>query len=449
MNIEKNKKLRTLLNLVIITFVFLFAFLYIAPFGSISYYKDFSKNTNRFFSKGNIYKLSPVDRIFDKNKIISDPVYFYLKTFRNFEKAKLGVSYRVVSNNEKLEDIKVGVLLDKDNWNYRLYPIYNNYLNNYLEKYYIQEHDELVFLQKEKTHEDLNVFLSKNDFSSLLLYNYNLQNNYIIENYDYSGDILETPYIKGSHIFYTYIKEGPLKVEFGFKDFADTGASVYVYSEDNLIFSDIISDKIEIDYLPEGVYKVEIKAPDSLVFSLGVYSDRLIFLNKLNLYNNIDGFNFYSNRGNFRIKFLEASCLGDILINGELFVFDQILKQYNININESGLSEIRSRACSFLIENNGIFAFTKESMFDPFLNRLETGVIIDNFDYIIANYSRPEKNNDYYFSEVEIDLKGIKREKDEYQFIISAPFIEKGEYIEINNIKIELSGRSIFDKLRR
>jgi hypothetical protein len=445
---NRSKKLRFFLNLVIIAFVFLFAFLYIAPFGNISYHKDFSKDGNRFFSRGNIYKLSPAERIIDDNKMIFDPVYFYLNTFRKFNSAKVNIRYKVVSDNKGLEDIKLGVLLDRDNWNYKLYSIYNNYLNKYIDNYYTQEDEGSVFLQKEKEYEDLKSFIDDKNFSSLLLYNYNLKNDYVIDDYSYGGNHLDIPALKGSHSFYTYIKNHPLKIDFNILE-AGENFDIFVYSEDVLIFSDSLDSNLEnyslnLDDLPEGTYKVELKSNSSLVFETRAYLDKLILLNKLNLYNNSEGFNFYSNKKNFRIKFLEAAYLGDIEINGDVFGFDQILKQYNIDIKGDGLSEIKSDACSFLIENNGVFSFTRDSMFNPFLSYLEEGVNIDSFNYIIADYTKPEKKDAYYSSEVNIDLTNALRNEGEYQFIISAPFLEKEEYIEIKSIDIELFWKNHF-----
>jgi len=63
----------------------------------------------------------------------------------------------------------------------------------------------------------------------------------------------------------------------------------------------------------------------------------------------------------------------------------------------------------------------------------------------------PKEKGNFYVSTLDIDLKGAYREKNEYRFIISAPFLrgdKPDEYLLIKNIKIELRGKSIFEKIK-
>ncbi|MDA3803032.1 MAG: hypothetical protein PF488_04060, partial [Patescibacteria group bacterium] len=55
------------------------------------------------------------------------------------------------------------------------------------------------------------------------------------------------------------------------------------------------------------------------------------------------------------------------------------------------------------------------------------------------------------------DIKGLKREENKYNFVISIPGLELNEdllddnyknYIEIEEIEVEFSGKSIIEKIR-
>lgn len=469
MNI-KIKKLKLFLNLVLLFFLFFFVFLYIAPFGNISYKKDFQKKINNIFlAKGHIYKLGPADRVHNKNKIIAEPAYFYLRTPRSFDSARLKIKYKISEKslaNGRLINVQAGVLLNKDSWSYSLGPIYNNALNLAIEDWAYDKEGDTVFLQKDKKFENLDNFLNKKDFSSLAVYNYKLSNNYLIDKYTKKEDYsFSTPSLLGSHVFYTYLKDENLKFDFLFENIDKNNKNnldIFVYSENNIIFSKSFDSgqfkdgkslnfSLDLPYLPEGVYRVEIRANNSFIIkSIKSYLDKISFLNKVSLYNTSNGFQVFSNKSNFKIKVLDAQCLGQISINNQSFLLDEIYRQFSLDLPFQEFNSIKSNSCGLLIENNGLFSFEKESLFNPLISSIESLVDLDSFSFIIANYDPPKREGEYYFSELDIDLKNAWREDDEYRFIISAPFLnglDLNEYLEIKEIEIKLSGKSLKTKI--
>lgn len=429
------------------------SYFYIVPGGKITYSYDFSKGYyNLLGGKGFIHKLGPSERIADKNKIIADPAYFYARAPRNFSTAKVKLSYGLSSQvleKNNIFDVQVGVLVDKDNWRYQLQPIFNSFLDNIPSGWCSEEVDDLYFLLREPCDITFDDFMAEDDFSSTAFYNYSVPYNYIIPSYSpWSDDnYIEVSNIKGSYSFYTYIKSEDLKIDFNFSDF-NRNLAIFVYFQDSLIFSQYVD---EVDYilnvadLPEGAYRVEVRADDSLITEkLTSSNSKLVFINKIWLTDQEDEIIVFSNKDNFRFKAWDNNSLGDVYINNELLLIDRIYQQFNFKINEAGdLNMISSGLSGMLVENNGLFSFSEDSFFDPVLKRLDSSLNLDNIDYILARYSQ---------GEVVLDLSSAFRDKDGYHFIISAPFLDKlsdDEYIEIKKIEISLQGGSLSEKIKR
>jgi hypothetical protein len=443
--------------------VVILSFLYFLPFGEISYEHDFSESRyNLLGGQGFFHNLGPKERVKEKNKIMGDPAYFYLRAFRNFNSADLKIKYSFSDDLLKNDylDFKIGVLVDKDNWRYKMYPVYNKTLNDLSETWDLRENDGLLFLQKEKVFDDYLSFLDQADFSRTAFYNYNINHNYIIPDYEKSNEdeklIIEG--LRGSYSFFTYIKDENLKIDFSFYSLKPEKEKpyIYVYQQDNLIFNDEIDTEEELELniadLSEGFYRVEIQASEDLISEkIETPLSKLAFLNRMWLFDQKEGFNLFSNQNDFRIKAFNSACLDDVVINEEKFSLDRIYQQVNLNIDGNDLNKISSESCGLLIENNGVFAFSRDSFFDPRLASLNDDTRLNNLDFILADYHPSKKKKEFYTSEIEIDLSEAFKEDGSYQFIISAPslkYLEPDKYIEIHSIEMCLKTNSLLDKIR-
>jgi len=462
------KKVRYFLYGFLVFIVILLAVFYIVPTGKITYKQDLSKKYFNFLGgRGFLHKISPEERLLEDNKIIGDPVYFNFRTSRNFSKVKMTLKYKlssaVLGNNEYL-NIETGVLMDKANWRYNLYPVFNKKMNEVLNEWNIIKNEQTVLAQKDKNYSSLEDFLNQKNFSSTVLYNYNLNYDYILPDYEVDDKIVDVYNLKGSYSFYTYIKNEDLKIDFSFlneKVSANNQPSIFVYYQNQLIFEDALSIKdslgnfnLFLSDLPEGVYKVEIKVDDDwLTKKLSSHNSKMVFINKVWLNDLSTGLKIWSNKNNFKIKSFSAQCLSDVKINNETFLVDEIYKQFDFSIEDikkEALNEISSDSCGLLIETNGLFAFSEDSFFNPIISKLNEESDWNNINTIIANYEPPKQENDYYISEIEMDLHSAVRDKDGYRFLISAPFLKKSnnnEYIELKEINMEFEGSNLINKI--
>jgi hypothetical protein len=460
------RKLRLFLYSFLVVITIILAYFYFCPLGDVTYKHDFSKKHYNFLGgQGFFHKLGPAERIANKNKIIGDPAYLYLRAPSRFSSANLKLKYKIspeLLNSEEFLNIEAGVLLDKDNWRFALYPVFNNYLEKLLSEWDAQEKDGVIFYQREKKFDNYLDFLKQKDFSRTAFYNYNVDYDYIIKNYQPQrvDDYLNIENIRGSYSFFTYIKNEDLNFDFDFSVYSEalSSLSLYVYFYNNIIFSQNLLDSkgedvnninynLNLKDLPEGVYKVEIRSGDNFITKkLSTSNSKLVFLNKIWLSGLENGWEVFSNRSNFRIKTLEADCLGEIDINSEKFIVDKIYQQFNFSLsdNSSDLNKITSNSCGLLIENSGLFSFTADSFFNPLPQKLEEGVDLNKFDFIIAKYKKPQTAGEYFISEIDINLNNAFKDKDGYQFIISAPFLKDlvdNKFIELKKIEIKLKKR--------
>lgn len=470
------KKFRFFLYSTLLLAIIVLANFYFVPLGEVTYKYNFSKKY--FLGKGFFHKFGPSERIVD-NKIIGDPIYFYVNSPRNFSEAKLKIKYKIspeVFEKNEFINIEAGVLLDKKNWRYSLVPIFNNVLLNLANSWDVQTENGLSFYQKSKQFQNYKEFLNNNDFSSAAFYNYNLNFDYFLPNYESQANAQELTIenIRGSYSFYTYLKEESLKIDFSFIDKVNKvrselsepkNLSIFVYYQDKLIFSEnssFLQDNslkysLNLPSLPEGAYKIEVKVDDNILTKeINTNLSKLTFINRVWLEGQEDGFVLFSNKNNIRIKSLESLCLGEVKINKEIFLIDKIYQQFNIDILDKSnglglLNKISSDSCGFLIENSGLFSFSRESFFDPTLKKLEAGIDWEKINFVLADFQYPEKINDYYISEISLDLKNSIKEKDGYNFIISAPFLKNllsSQYLEIEEMEIKLTGKNLFTKIK-
>ncbi len=452
--------------------VLVLAGLYIVPGGKMVYQQDFSKKHFNFLGgRGFFYKMGPEERLADNNKMIGDPLYFYVRAPRSFSEAIMTIKYKISSDSLVKNDylnIETGILMDKSNWRYNLYPVFNNKLNKIFSTWSVVKDENMTLAQKNKKFSRLTDFIEHNDFSKSAFYNYNLNYDYVLPGYQAEiGKTLNISNLQGSYSFYTYIKDENLKVDFSFlnKNNNNTQAlSIFVYYQNNLIFdksltANIFSPDLPVNFnlnlsnLPEGVYKVEIKANDDFLTSnLISYNSKLVFINRVWLSDLSNGLILWSDKNNFKIKSFSAQCLDKVDINNEIFTVDKIYQQFDFTVsNKADLYKITSDSCGLLIENNGLFSFTKESFFNPGLNKVAEDTNWDNIDTVVADYSQPLESDGYYISKIKMNLQSAVYDTDGYRFIISAPFLKNlssDEYVEIKEIKIEFQGKTLMEKIK-
>ena len=472
--------------------ILIFLYLKIVPFGHISYvrsYPEFIKS-----GKGFIYGFSPAERIDLKSgdypKLIGDPVYFSVFTPRTFDTAKLTIKYRShLSSHEPI--IEAGVLADNIVWSYDLKPLQNKIIDSLKTNWSRLENGSKVFLQRDGKYSswaELEGDLNKGRLqncpeginSCLATYNYKVPSHYQQPNLNNSMPlVIETP-LRGAHQLYIYLNNQPFHLEFNFinlrQDKADDPIliNVYAVNENNkLISSKYLADdqkktaslnsdseikKIIIDEknLSNGLYKVEIKVRDDTVIKkISSSVDKLVFINKIWPVSADMPLSLWTDSDYLQAKVYSPASRQTINFAGKDFILDEPYKQFDLIVdNPQSAKEIKLNKDDVILENNGVFSFSKSSLFNPDPHKIDRFFKIDdNIKYIIADYEAPLDyvENGFKTKTISFNTKTAYRENSKYNFMISIPGLNSSasssDYLEIKEIRLDFSGRTLWQKL--
>ncbi len=446
------------------------------------------------FPRGN----SVSDAIFCSQVIIGDPVYFSLHTPRRFDEAMLTLKYRRQEIASPAGDpisiplIEAGVLVDKIVWRYDLKPIENKIIDQLSLVWGETREGDTVLLQRDisTTSEPIKKYNSIQNFLDNLLaspklggpeineiatYNYNLDTEYLLPDYKPSDEENKINYaLRGPFQFYTYVKDEKLDFTFNFQDLNKNKDSdeinLYLYYNNQLIDSRHFDDdgvsennnkitdrgemKLKLANLPEGVYKIEIKTNDDIVTkSIKTKQQKLSFINKVWIYDSgNENIELYSDSSAINAQTINPANLQTIEINDDELEISETYKQFSIKI-KGDIKKIKLQKDDVILSGNGVFSFNKESLISPEIKKVDVNMDIanENINYILANYNYPREEGEWKTAKAQFDLSKAYRENGKYSFLISVPGLkaddEIDDFIEISEIKINLQGTSLWEKL--
>lgn len=449
-----------------------------APSGKISYAADFSK-PNYF-----IGKLTPAERLMPvegeaslPRVIIGDPVYFSLRTARRFDKAKLTLKYRQSEDAPPI--IEAGVLADKIIWRYDLQPIENKIIDRLALVWDVKKENGLILLQRNDSagateYDSVSEFLNNPPArGQVALYNYDLNAEFLLP--DYAPRNVETQNfasLRGPYQFYTYIKDEDLDFIFDFQDLNKNKdgdpIDLRLYYNNKLIDSRHLDDdgiaddrgkaadpgeiKLKLSNLPEGVYKVELRANDDIITKkITTRQSKLSFVAKIRLAG--DGakdIGLFTDSNEISAQTVNPKSLQKIKAGENELDINKTYKQFNIETGQ-GVKEIKLEKDDVILAGDGVFGFNKEALINPAFKKAYGKLDIDSVNYILAKYEMPAEKDGRKIAQVEFDLNGAYREQGRYNFLISVPGLRADDgiddEIEIGEIKIELKGKSLWKKI--
>ncbi|PIR13389.1 hypothetical protein COV49_02375 [Candidatus Falkowbacteria bacterium CG11_big_fil_rev_8_21_14_0_20_39_10] len=470
-------KLRIFLWLVLTVVVGSSFWLGIVPSGKIVYISDFEKE-NEF-----VQKLTPEERVKPAEngtqKIIGNPVYFSLRTPRKFEKAKLTLKYK---NSQNISLLEAGVLVDKQIWRYDLKPIENKVIDDLSMVWDVIRERDTVLLQREKKFNSLGDFLNNLPArDEIALYNYSLDKEFILSDYKKEKELnskaleLSSFSLRGNYQFYTYIKDENLSFNFTFQDLnqnqdADQ-VDINVYYQNQLIDSRHLDDDgITVDFrgasqaraldlnlasLPEGVYKIEVRAGDDIVSQeIKTSQTKVAFINKIWLLAaGKENFSVFTDSNLVGAQTINPASRQTLKINGEDLEISETYKMFSQKTGMA-LAEIKLQKDGIILSGDGVFSFSEGSLINPDFKKVTPDLDIDRaqINYILADYRGPSQDGEWKVATAEFDIANAYREFSKNSFIISVPALSAeddiDDYIKIDEIKVELEGKSLWEKLR-
>jgi hypothetical protein len=463
--------------------VFALLWLAIIPSGKITYSTNF-KDFNDF-----IRPLTPPDRVNaakdGTQELSGDPVYFSLRTPRPFNQAKVTFKFQIDSS---LPILQTGVSTDGRNWQYNLQPLYNAKLEELLKNWSVLWEGDTLLLQRTKQFNTISDFLKNPpDPAKIALSNYNLKTNYLLPGYEArpATTTICRPLV-GAYQFYTYIKDENLTDDFVFQDLNRNldpdPIDINVYYHDKLINTAHLDDdgvlddsgaqkpwrhlKLDLANLPEGVYKVEVRANGDIVTrTITTAQSKTAFINTLPLADTPEvscGRDVFTNGQTISVQTSHPAKLGKItLIKGgsasstEILDVNAAYQLFSTNDLPTAGTKIILANDGVSLSGDGIFAFSPDGLFDPRIKTVDVNFNADKegIDYVLAHYTPPVKDGDWLVASANFDLTQAFRLWNKYYFLISAPGLQAGDgknrMVRIKDIKVDLTGTSLLEKFTK
>ena len=444
--------------------------------GHLEFVYDFSQDSPAITNLFPANRLSAVNFVKDSNQywqqINQEPVYFEARLPQKFDTATVEVVYQ--NQNQPLIQLGLRTLGEGD-WNYDFKALENQLLDE-LDWFKISDEQGTIW-QKQKKYLNREQFMvAVPGLKNLAAYDYQLDRKFFLPNYRPSTEErVLTKALRGSHSFYTYLKNETLDFTFIVQDINRTLGpdmfSVEVYNEDNKkVYDARLKDDgtvnnfdgatvkrdlaVKVAGLPEGVYRLELKAEDDIfIREIRTKQQYLTFINRLYLSDNPeyqDGFldlNYqptavYSNIPRLGFYTSHPQGLQTIGVNNKQSVELKSTHQNYFITAQSLPAYIYSPKNDLKIFGRGLMAFSQGMFFNPEIYSLRDLTLTPDIENIISAYQTPQAvGNNWKKGRVVFDLQNAQIINRKLRFGISAPEMNSAsDVIPLKSIKV------IFDK---
>jgi hypothetical protein len=474
------KKIRIIFWSILAIIVGWILYMGIVPSGKITYGYDFKRPG--FF----LGPLRPLERASQTGKhtvkISGDPAYMTLRTPRKFDQARLTIEYRDINADcatcTKSQIIEAGALVDQYAWSYDLQPVENGVLDDLKNKWLFLEKDGILLMQKNQKYSSIERFLANlPPTEKIATYNFGLQSDYTLPNYvALKQEQIMNRALRGAYQFYTYIRNENLDFVFKFSDLNKNKdqdpIELNVYFQGEKLKSLNLSDdgnttddnkessvremKLWMQNLPEGAYKIELKANDDIITqSIKTKQSKLAFIHNLWLHKtgrNENGIRMITDSRELNAKTTYPDSLQAIRLgkDQELRIVETY-KQFSAKIIKRPIAEIELAKDGVILAGDGLFSFEQGNFFDPVIKKIDRNFDAEKegIEYVIASYTPPADQGRFKTAVLDIDLTRAYREDYKYSLMISIPGLKADDNIddgiEIANIKVELTGKNIWE----
>lgn len=468
---------------------------WLSPLGHWSCHTSFRSNNLKHLFKTDssacLAQPSPLERYaYSQNGkliMLADPLYFSVFSPRPFSKVELEIVFKPHLGNSN-SVFEAGFLADAKLWRYQLKPVYNLWLEKLFANWHLAKSNNLTLFQKQNQFSSVEEFLEtwKKDNSGLCqntnclaVYNLaegvlptalKLDNKYVDKNYT------DFPYaFRGPHQFYFYLSETGLELSGSLIDLNENkdrdDLEILVFSGnrqvaalkiiDNRLQTELSAEsspeqafKISREDLPVGLYKLDIRSNDDLIIdNFKINSPYLSAINKLWPISQ-EPVSLITDSSYLQVKALSPFSLQKINFSKSSLTLDQIYYQYEIVSDQAGWQEINLTQGGLILENNGVFASSPNSLLNPSYPRLDRFTLnTEQIDFILADYKQVEILEDgWQRAVIEFDSAGFYREDNQYSLILSVPGLRldngSGGVVEIKELNLRFSGSNLGDKIK-
>lgn len=382
--------------------------------------------------------------------VVDEPAYASVHTPGDFDTLQA----TLVFQNSTQPIIELGITENDDPLQYDLEPLQNLIIDQ--SSWNRLERDGLVLLQRAKMYESINDFLQNPpDRSTIATYHTELDQPFRIPGYQ-PEDVFSTIDVSlcGYHEFVTYLKDEPLLVKADFMDMnrqsGDDPVTILVFNEQGeSVAEQSVGDDGVVEAtnsgslmrsvtlikndLPEGVYKVILKADRDIFFRhlttrqryqsfvgsvyVGDEAGYTDTPTPVRLFTDSKHLSFYT---------YHADATPLVTIGSGSLKLPEAQTRYDYEVVDPGLVEVSAVAGDFTLTQDNLLAFNRSQFFNPYPARLSWNTNLDalGINFIIARYQSPLTDGVWTKATASFDLRKALNNNGDIKLVLSAPGVK-------------------------
>jgi hypothetical protein len=384
--------------------------------------------------------------------IVDDPAFFFVHPHRQFDTVDAEVWFK----NASVPIVELGALANVEADAYDLKPLQNLLIDN--STWDRSDSNGIVLLQREKKYQNIGDFLTDPPpRGEIATYNYRLVRPFVLEGYAPSGETRTIDVsLRGFNAFKSYVKNETLNFNIAYKDMnrqegADT-VTVFVsrddgtpIAEERMPDDENISDDavasptqyvtVSVPDLPEGVYKVELRADRDIFFrTITTTQQKIVFLDNVYLGDDVGwkaqprAVKFWTEGKNLAFTTQHADGVQVVSVGSQDVNVSEPYTRTSVIVRTDGVVAVTVPQADMMVESDGHIAFAPEQYFNPDPVRLLYNTDLDRLgvNYVIANYTSPERVGEWIVARATFDMsKIILLENKTWKFVFSTPGIAR------------------------
>ncbi|MEK7665377.1 MAG: hypothetical protein AAB337_00670 [Patescibacteria group bacterium] len=381
--------------------------------------------------------------------VIGEPTYLSIHPPGEYETVRVELMFQ----NESQPIIEIGLVVNEEPLQYTLEPLQNLVLDQSL--WPSLEENGITLFQRKQVYESITAFeADPPQRSTIATFHHELAQPYQDISYQPTG-LLSTvrTSLRGYHEYLTYIKNEPLMLQTAFMDmnrqYGDDPIELLAVNENGeIVGSTRVEDDGEIEAtqqgsglrntslvvsdLPEGVYKVIMKAGRDIFFrSLTTRQRYMTFVGPVFIGDEVgyretpSPVSFLTNGKHLSFETYHADAAQEVTIGSDTLLLPEAKVRYDHEVLDAGLVSVSAEAGDFFMTGDGKVAFMRSQFFNPDPVRLSSITNLDDLgiDFIIAEYTSPEKVGDWLKASAMFELSDWLKKQPDIKFVLSAPNI--------------------------
>jgi len=382
--------------------------------------------------------------------VIGEPTYLAVHQPGAYDELTVELTFQ----NTAQPILELGLIVNDDPIQYTLEPMENRMIDT--SSWTRLEQDGTTLLQRVKTYDSIEAF-KENPPERKVVATYHAQLDEPYREAAYLGSNTLTTVsasLRGYHEYLTYIKNEPLLLQAAFMDMnrqygADPVELLAVNETGEIVGSMSVADDGEtqstqkgstlqnvslvVPNLPEGVYKVILKADRDIFFRTLTTRQRYmsfvgpVFVgDEVGYHQAASPVKFFTDGKHLSFETYHADAAQAVTIGSRELLLPEAQVRYDVDVAEAGLVAVSAAAGDFFMTGDGFTAFSRTAFFNPNPVKLNWNTNLDDLgvNFIFSNYTPPTLKGNWKIARATFKIPDELKQKKNLKLVLAAPGIE-------------------------